>query len=124
MSTLEWKRCRKKPVVVEFREVKGLSEMVETHEGKLMAFHSTDFIIRGIKGELYPIKKDIFRETYDVLADVMCGALSPRFRLPCTEPIGHEGNHKNKDENFVWANDSGIILGEEEDRKLKGEMSE
>lgn len=121
MSTPDWKKCRKKPVTVEVREVNGLSEMISTREGKLMAFHDTDLIMRGVRGELYPIKKDIFNETYEMLPDP-CGALSPTWKLPCTEPVGHKGNHKN--ENFVWADSSGVILGEEEDRKLKGEMDE
>ena len=29
-----------------------------------------DYIIRGVKGELYPCKPDIFAATYDAVADV------------------------------------------------------
>lgn len=29
-----------------------------------------DYIIKGVKGELYPCKPDIFEETYEVIADV------------------------------------------------------
>lgn len=37
---------------------------VETLEG-VMRFRYGDYIIRGIKGELYPCRKDIFEETYE-----------------------------------------------------------
>ena len=38
--------------------------MIPTLEGKMRA-HRNDWIIRGVKGEFYPIKNDIFRETYE-----------------------------------------------------------
>jgi len=78
----EWKQCRKKPVIVEFREVepkeyfvegRGYNsppcegEVISTLEGNLKAIVGEDFIIRGVNGEIYPIKKSIFRETYDML---------------------------------------------------------
>lgn len=37
---------------------------VNTLEG-VMRVESTDYIIKGIKGELYPCKKDIFEDSYD-----------------------------------------------------------
>lgn len=80
---LEWKKARKKPIVIEFREpepnvvflqndltgekVKG--EIVHTREGRLEARIGRDFIIRGIEGELYPIDKQIFFKTYEVIDD-------------------------------------------------------
>ncbi len=68
----EWKKARKRPVVVEFREVHGDEEQVETleskgHDGVLTAHAEQDFIIRGVNGEIYPIKKDIFWKTYEVI---------------------------------------------------------
>jgi hypothetical protein len=70
----EWKKCRKKPVVVEFREVIPNTtrlgremEEIGTREGVLMAYPDKDFIIKGVEGELYPISKEIFHKTYDVL---------------------------------------------------------
>jgi hypothetical protein len=38
--------------------------MIKTLEGLMMASKG-DFIIRGIKGEYYPCKPDIFHLTYD-----------------------------------------------------------
>ena len=88
-----WKKARKKPIIIEYREVKPNfissfvynsdilqtghftylnetdldCERIVTLEGVLIAFPERDFIIKGIKGEHYPIKKDIFYETYEVL---------------------------------------------------------
>lgn len=39
---------------------------IETLEGVMKAYKG-DFIIKGIQGEIYPCKEDIFRETYDLL---------------------------------------------------------
>jgi len=64
----EWKKARKKPLEIEYRGVDGLTEAVHTHEGILLANKSKDYIIRGVQGELYPIKKDIFAKTYDVIS--------------------------------------------------------
>lgn len=71
---MEWKKARKKPIVIEFREVrplyhgsKGPYEKIETREGVLYGWVDKDFIIKGIRGEIYPIGKDIFYETYEVL---------------------------------------------------------
>jgi|GEM_PF-2917252 len=58
-----WQKALKKPVVVEFREVQGVEHIV-TLEGVLTAKQGVDYIIRGVNGELYPIKKDIFQRTY------------------------------------------------------------
>jgi hypothetical protein len=37
---------------------------VETLEGRMIA-HIGDYVIKGIKGEIYPCKPDIFLATYD-----------------------------------------------------------
>jgi len=64
-----WRKARKKPVIVEFREVKGEVEKIWTREGMIYAFPETDFIIRGVEGEVYPIKKEIFYKTYEIIED-------------------------------------------------------
>jgi len=75
----EWKKCRKKPIVVQFREVEekevayvtdGIprqvwGEWTTTREGKLFAVAHVDLIIKGVDGETYPIKKNIFEKTYE-----------------------------------------------------------
>ena len=84
-------KYRKKPVVIEAMELKrGYAEMVvafigeenigefnlgefaedscyieiKTLEGTIKASEG-DYVIKGIKGEYYPIKNDIFLETYE-----------------------------------------------------------
>ena len=87
-------KWRKKPVVIEAMEWKGdnIAEihyfmrdnlpsyvgrqfsnaddllMIHTLEGDHIA-NIGDFIIRGIKGEYYPVKNDIFLLTYDKVVD-------------------------------------------------------
>ena len=63
---MDWKKARKKPVIIEYREVDGEVEVIKTREGKLEGVKGKDFIIKGIEGELYPIKKNIFYKTYDI----------------------------------------------------------
>jgi hypothetical protein len=76
---------RKKPVVIEAERYEGTNESfekilsmggareirnchdglyIETLEGTMRA-NIGDWIIRGVKGELYPCKPDIFVATYD-----------------------------------------------------------
>lgn len=45
----------------------GVCMMIDTLEGTLIASRG-DWIIRGIKGELYPCKPDIFDATYEEVA--------------------------------------------------------
>lgn len=42
------------------------SLIIETLEGRFTASPG-DFIIRGVKGEYYPCKPDIFEQTYEVI---------------------------------------------------------
>lgn len=77
------KKYRKKPVVIEAMKWDGSVEMAEflsdhidgtivagdrymvfTLEGDMYA-DKGDYIIKGIKGEFYPCKPDIFKATYE-----------------------------------------------------------
>ena len=77
------KQYVKKPVVIEavqiiqenlevlqhflgmFGEVlEDLTVVIHTLEGSMTA-HAGDYIIKGIKGEFYPCRKDIFEESYE-----------------------------------------------------------
>lgn len=80
------KQYRKKPVVIEAVQYDGTnigeiwewarvakvhaptennsSCFIETLEGK-MECRLHDYIIKGVQGELYPVKLDIFNETYE-----------------------------------------------------------
>ena len=109
-------KYRKKPIEIEAMELTGLtikevdpvmhfcgesalytpksgngkaSLVIETLEGPLNA-QKGDMIIKGIQGEFYPCKPDIFDQTYDLVKELPEGAFpSPhggpepvRFRLP------------------------------------------
>ena len=39
--------------------------LIKTLEGDYIAKPEQDYIIKGVRGELYPCKKDIFEETYE-----------------------------------------------------------
>ena len=84
-------KYRKKPVVIEaVRLVEGCGDDmykligsckwghdsskrlfidIETLEGKMRA-NEGDYIIKGIKGEFYPCKPDIFESTYEKVEEV------------------------------------------------------
>lgn len=81
-------KYRKKPIVVDVYELYGeehipvwLEEalangiasqtefngmLIKTLEGIMFA-NEGDYIIRGVHGELYPCKPDIFNETYELV---------------------------------------------------------
>ena len=87
--SLSVERFRKKPVTIEAVQYDGTPGsyraialwapvfwscarapdiMIETLEGTLYA-NPGDWIIRGIKGEFYPCKPDIFAATYEIAQD-------------------------------------------------------
>lgn len=78
-------KFRKKPVIIEaiqwtgnnLEEIKdfmGYYEyakknlIIHTLEGKMVA-QVNDWIIRGVQGEYYPCKPDIFERTYEPVVD-------------------------------------------------------
>lgn len=86
-------KARKKPVVVEVLQLKMCSARsyrkckdfvgkswvdhdnmpnglpgIETLEG-IMEVSDGDYIIKGVQGEYYPCKSDIFHETYEILEE-------------------------------------------------------
>jgi hypothetical protein len=90
-------RFRKKPVVIEAVQVSAMlasigarhtswpawanaafedrvlhvgdrTMLIKTLEGEMIGDHA-DWVIRGVKGELYPCKPDIFAATYEAVVD-------------------------------------------------------
>lgn len=77
-------KYRKKPVIIEAIQwtgnispdiqnflgteivLEGKNLLINTLEGVMHA-RPGDYIIRGVSGELYPCKSDIFRKTYDLV---------------------------------------------------------
>ena len=53
-------------VTFEDSGTENISMMIETLEGTHRA-NRGDFIIKGINGELYPCKPDIFEQTYELV---------------------------------------------------------
>ncbi len=56
------------PGSIEMHGPNGTACYIETLEGR-HACSFDDWIIRGVKGELYPCKPDIFTATYDEVAE-------------------------------------------------------
>lgn len=46
----------------------GDKVIIKTLEGNMIA-NPGDYIIKGVKGELYPCKPDIFEQTYEPIKD-------------------------------------------------------
>ena len=89
MLTIEQpKKYRKKPIIIESIQWKGFNTesvhkfcssiecqredledihlIVPTLEGN-MRVNYCDYIIKGVNGEFYPCKPDIFEKTYDIV---------------------------------------------------------
>ena len=64
-NTQIWFKATKKPITVEVTAVTETC-LIKTLEGNMIATEGKDCIIKGVNGELYPIKLDIFRKTYDI----------------------------------------------------------
>jgi hypothetical protein len=56
-------KFRKKPVVIEAERLTEARE-IETMEGTLTG-RPGDWLITGVKGEIYPCADDVFRATYE-----------------------------------------------------------
>lgn len=64
---VQFQKFRKIPVVIEAYQTNVEME-IETLEGVMKA-DKGDWIIRGVKGELYPCKPDVFEMTYEKVED-------------------------------------------------------
>jgi len=62
---MTYKKCRKKPIIVEFKEV--TDEFIYDVGTKTYTTPETHYLIRGVDGEIYPITKEIFHKTYEIL---------------------------------------------------------
>ena len=63
--------------------------MIRTLEG-VMAASAFDYIIRGVRGELYPCKPDIFAQTYEPADDEPLAQLGVEFELHSDEAKADE----------------------------------
>lgn len=63
LNEVRFEKFRKVPVVIEAYQTDVEME-IETLEGTMKA-DKGDWIIKGVKGELYPCKPDVFAMTYE-----------------------------------------------------------
>ena len=54
------------PVRIDYADLDNPILKIETLEGMMIATEG-DYIIKGVQGEFYPCKPDIFEETYEEL---------------------------------------------------------
>lgn len=112
------RRFRKKPVVIEAIRWSGNTDdipaivkffqgapvmgrgcdmtiKIETLEGEMVASPG-DYIIRGVKGELYPCKSDIFEATYEEVSNEEVNSLTGSESLPESgyRPFGSGGTEE------------------------------
>ncbi|EOT2040055.1 hypothetical protein JPSP8_04940 [Staphylococcus pseudintermedius] len=93
MSIITIHKARKKPVEIEFIQFKNLvsageierwtnlQAVYDDSNGKDLMFIDTlegvmtatinDYIVKGINGEFYAVKPNVFEKTYDILPDVI-----------------------------------------------------
>jgi hypothetical protein len=62
----DWKPCRKLPITVHVREQRPGEAFVSTREG-ITPVMNDDLIMRGVKGEEYPIGRELFNQTYELV---------------------------------------------------------
>lgn len=68
IDEFKFKKYVKKPVVIEAYQT-DREIFIETLEGTMKA-DVGDWIIKGVKGEYYPCKPDVFNMTYEKDGDV------------------------------------------------------
>ena len=65
---MKTKKYMKKPVVIEAYQT-DKEMIIHTLEGDMKA-DVGDYIITGVRGEQYPCKPDIFKETYTEVTEI------------------------------------------------------
>ena len=65
LPNYEFKQAIKKPIPVKCYQMNEPFE-VETMEGTLKG-KAGDYLMIGVRGEMYPCDKEIFHETYEII---------------------------------------------------------
>lgn len=65
LTLMKLERAIKKPLVINCVQIHE-SFIVETLEGKLKG-KKGDWLMIGVRGEMYPCDNEIFKETYDLV---------------------------------------------------------
>ena len=66
-EVLKFTRCSETRAVVYDHKRNGI--IIKTLEGDMLCAVG-DYVIKGVKGEFYPCKPDIFAETYEIMEEV------------------------------------------------------
>lgn len=64
----DWIWSNKGSSIIEYDSSGDFGIVILTLEGDMLA-NSGDWIIKGVKGEFYPCKPDIFEQTYEAVND-------------------------------------------------------
>lgn len=65
LPELDFKKAIKKPLIIHCSQIDEPFE-VQTLEGILLG-KKDDWLMVGVRGELYPCDQEIFKETYDLM---------------------------------------------------------
>ena len=68
-SILPFRPVMKKPIVVHAVQMEVPFE-VKTDEGVMLG-RSYDYLMKGVEGEYYPCRKEVFEKTYDFVKDII-----------------------------------------------------
>jgi hypothetical protein len=67
LPDLTWQKAIKKPIPIKVCQINE-NFTVETMEGTLTA-KAGDYLVAGVRGEMYAIDQEIFVETYDLVGE-------------------------------------------------------
>lgn len=59
------------PVLIDYADADSPILKIETLEGLMIATKG-DYIIKGVQGEFYPCKPDVFAKTYEKTEELKC----------------------------------------------------
>jgi len=66
LEKFDWTKGMKKPIAIEVCQMPEDFE-VQTLEGTMQGKQG-DWLMKGVKGEMYPCDKDIFKKSYDIIS--------------------------------------------------------
>lgn len=85
--------------VIKFKDAGDM--YIETLEGDMQA-HVGDWVIKGVKGELFPCKPDVFEMTFELIEDETCegyedceGSLYTQMTVSLAEFVIHAAGKEN-----------------------------
>lgn len=77
----DWVNCKKLPVTIKAIQME-MPFAVETLEGTTYEGKAGDYLLEGVRKEVYPCKKEIFEETY-LIYNIETGILKLKEKMGC-----------------------------------------